>query len=61
MAKTGSSRTAKLAKYPHHFNHNAPKAKPTFCNPQGKLFVKTAEEVIQTRDNVAEVVSAVAP
>ena len=61
MAKTGTSRTVRLSSYPHHFNHNKPKAKPTYCNPQGRLYVHTVNGVITTRTDNAEILSAVAP
>jgi hypothetical protein len=65
MAKM-SSVTKRIAAYPHHFNHSAPKTKPSWSNPQGRLYVKVRCDngelmVVQTRPVVAEVMSSVSP
>lgn len=61
MAKKGTSRSVRLSTYPHHFNHNKPKPKPTYSNPQGRLYVRTVNGVITTRTDNTEILSAVAP
>lgn len=66
MAKHGTSRSVRLSTYPHHFNHSSPKTKPSWCNPQKRLYVKVRCQngelmIVQSRPAVAEVLSAIAP
>jgi len=61
MAKRGTSRSIRLATYPHHFNGGRAKAKPSYCNPHKLLYVKHVDGVIVTRPAMTEHLSAVAP